>query len=296
MRRRPGTSATTISTTPTSKSLPARTCRSAGWATRSSPRTGSSQRGRTEDRGVGQGKESQNAIITQDLDARRHSSTSGIRSSRRYQRAPSHDALNVILGETLEHKRFFDKRSPAATICSAATGWPGHEGSSLPTRWIEPITSQGASSRARLARQQPRRPPRRHRVRRRSPLLNRANPTVSDVVETAPEGAGFAGQPPFLNAVVAGTTALNARSCSSGSLRIEREFGREDHRCRAPHARSRSDPARGRNDRRARSAGPASAVPHSWIRPRPGSTSGGGVSGSGHEADGGRLRLLAAGG
>jgi 2-amino-4-hydroxy-6-hydroxymethyldihydropteridine diphosphokinase len=69
-------------------------------------------------------------------------------------------------------------------------------------------------------------------VDRLSSILS--NPTVSDVIETAPEGEGFAGQPAFLNAVVAGTTALNARELLERLLEIEREFGRERPQAAAP--------------------------------------------------------------
>ena len=54
--------------------------------------------------------------------------------------------------------------------------------------------------------------------------------TLSDIVETNPEGpAGelLPGEPLFLNAVVAGTTALDARSLLEQLQAVEREFGRE---------------------------------------------------------------------
>jgi 2-amino-4-hydroxy-6-hydroxymethyldihydropteridine diphosphokinase len=49
---------------------------------------------------------------------------------------------------------------------------------------------------------------------------------VSEIVETEPEGEGVEGQPPYLNAVVAGETTLGARDLLDQLLRIEREFGR----------------------------------------------------------------------
>jgi 2-amino-4-hydroxy-6-hydroxymethyldihydropteridine diphosphokinase len=57
-----------------------------------------------------------------------------------------------------------------------------------------------------------------------------SNICLSDIVETDPEGpAGevLAGEPLFLNAVVTGTTALDARTLLDEMLAIEREFGRE---------------------------------------------------------------------
>jgi 2-amino-4-hydroxy-6-hydroxymethyldihydropteridine diphosphokinase len=69
-------------------------------------------------------------------------------------------------------------------------------------------------------------------VDRLSQLLE--NPRVSDVIETAPAGEAYAGQPPFLNAVVAGTTNLSARALLERLLSIEREFGRERPHAAAP--------------------------------------------------------------
>ena len=57
-----------------------------------------------------------------------------------------------------------------------------------------------------------------------------SNVVLSDIVETDPEGASgevLAAEPLFLNAVVAGTTTLDARSLLAELLAIEREFGRE---------------------------------------------------------------------
>jgi 2-amino-4-hydroxy-6-hydroxymethyldihydropteridine diphosphokinase len=69
-------------------------------------------------------------------------------------------------------------------------------------------------------------------VDRLSQLLS--NPKVADVIETAPHGEAYAGQPPFLNAVVAGTTTLSARALLERILAIEREFGRERPHATAP--------------------------------------------------------------
>ena len=49
---------------------------------------------------------------------------------------------------------------------------------------------------------------------------------MSDIVETEPEGAGTAGQPLYLNAVLVGETSLTARDLLDRLLAIEAEFGR----------------------------------------------------------------------
>jgi len=51
--------------------------------------------------------------------------------------------------------------------------------------------------------------------------------SVSDIVETDPEGEGLEDQPLFLNAAVSGTTTLGARALLDELLAIERDFGRE---------------------------------------------------------------------
>jgi 2-amino-4-hydroxy-6-hydroxymethyldihydropteridine diphosphokinase len=63
---------------------------------------------------------------------------------------------------------------------------------------------------------------------RLSPLLT--NVTLSDIIETDPEGPDgevLEHEPLFLNAVVTGWTALDARVLLDALLAIEREFGRE---------------------------------------------------------------------
>jgi 2-amino-4-hydroxy-6-hydroxymethyldihydropteridine diphosphokinase len=50
--------------------------------------------------------------------------------------------------------------------------------------------------------------------------------TLSDIVETDPEGAGLEGQPRYLNAAVAGTTTLDARALLGALLSIEADYGR----------------------------------------------------------------------
>jgi 2-amino-4-hydroxy-6-hydroxymethyldihydropteridine diphosphokinase len=54
-----------------------------------------------------------------------------------------------------------------------------------------------------------------------------SDPTVSDFIETEPEGEGLQDQPPYLNAIVVGHTTLEARDLLQALLDIEREFGRE---------------------------------------------------------------------
>jgi 2-amino-4-hydroxy-6-hydroxymethyldihydropteridine diphosphokinase len=58
--------------------------------------------------------------------------------------------------------------------------------------------------------------------------------TLSPVVETEPEGAGLEQQPPYLNAVVAGETSLEARELLERLLGIERDYGRSRPSPKAP--------------------------------------------------------------
>jgi 2-amino-4-hydroxy-6-hydroxymethyldihydropteridine diphosphokinase len=51
--------------------------------------------------------------------------------------------------------------------------------------------------------------------------------SLSDIVETDPEGKGLEDHPRFLNAAVSGTTTLGARALIDALLAIERDFGRE---------------------------------------------------------------------
>ena len=62
-------------------------------------------------------------------------------------------------------------------------------------------------------------------VDRLSALLDAAS--VSDFIETLPEGEGLEDQPPYLNAVIVGRTTLDARRLLDTLLDIERDFGRE---------------------------------------------------------------------
>src|SRR5262249_5490687 len=54
-----------------------------------------------------------------------------------------------------------------------------------------------------------------------------SNVTVSNLIETEPEGEGLAHQPMYLNAVLVGETHLPSRALLETLLAIEREFGRE---------------------------------------------------------------------
>lgn len=61
-----------------------------------------------------------------------------------------------------------------------------------------------------------------------------SNLTLSDVVETEPEGEAVEGDPLFLNAVLVGETALSARALLEELMNIERAFGRERRYAGAP--------------------------------------------------------------
>ena len=54
-----------------------------------------------------------------------------------------------------------------------------------------------------------------------------ANLTLSDIIETDPEGEAVQGQPLYLNAVVVGDTTLGAREVLDALIAIEEAFGRE---------------------------------------------------------------------
>ncbi|HEY7501750.1 MAG TPA: 2-amino-4-hydroxy-6-hydroxymethyldihydropteridine diphosphokinase, partial [Vicinamibacterales bacterium] len=62
-------------------------------------------------------------------------------------------------------------------------------------------------------------------IDRLTPLL--ADISVSQAIETEPEGDGLEGQPLYLNAAVVGTTSLDARALLLRLLETERRFGRE---------------------------------------------------------------------
>ena len=50
--------------------------------------------------------------------------------------------------------------------------------------------------------------------------------TLSDIIETEPDGDGLEGQPLYLNAVAVGETSFGARALLDRLLAIEAEFGR----------------------------------------------------------------------
>lgn len=51
--------------------------------------------------------------------------------------------------------------------------------------------------------------------------------TISDYIETEPEGRGLERQPLYLNGVAVGETSLTARELIETLLRIERDYGRD---------------------------------------------------------------------
>lgn len=58
--------------------------------------------------------------------------------------------------------------------------------------------------------------------------------SLSELIETEPEGEGFESQPLFLNAVIVGDTPLAPRALLEELLAIERAFGRVRPHARAP--------------------------------------------------------------
>ena len=140
--------------------------------------------------------------------------------------------LNVIIGETLEHKRFFEQAvsGPTDLLGRRADGAGTGEESCRRGGW------DGAVVATR------RRPGRRSRSAATSGdrqaamtfALDRLSRILSDVstshlIETEPKADGevLATEPLFLNAVVVGTPTLEARALLEELLAIERAFGRE---------------------------------------------------------------------
>jgi 2-amino-4-hydroxy-6-hydroxymethyldihydropteridine diphosphokinase len=62
-------------------------------------------------------------------------------------------------------------------------------------------------------------------VSRLQPLIS--NLTISDYIETEPEGEGLEDQPLYLNAVAVGETALTPRELLAALLAMEESYGRE---------------------------------------------------------------------
>jgi 2-amino-4-hydroxy-6-hydroxymethyldihydropteridine diphosphokinase len=58
-----------------------------------------------------------------------------------------------------------------------------------------------------------------------APLINGL--TLSELIETEPDGEGLQDQPLYLNAVAVGETALTARELLDALLAIEKAYGRE---------------------------------------------------------------------
>ena len=68
----------------------------------------------------------------------RRSSTNGVRESPTLSHARHRTMLNVIIGETLEHKRFFEQAvAGRADLLGRRADGAGTGGGVLPTRWIE---------------------------------------------------------------------------------------------------------------------------------------------------------------
>ena len=61
--------------------------------------------------------------------------------------------------------------------------------------------------------------------------------SLSEVIETEPEGEGFETQPLYLNAVIVGDTALSSRALLDALMAIEAAFGRERPYAGAPRTR-----------------------------------------------------------
>ena len=166
--------------------------------------------------------------------------------------------LRVILGETLEQKRFFEQAVAGRTdLLGRRADGAGTGGGVLPVRWIERdarawtrfsqvsiehtnILSIGLTSPSLSARTWATgggagfrgRTPRRPFLRPRS---------FPNYIETEPEGEGLQDQPLYLNAVAVGETDLAAREILDRLLAIERAYGRErPYPGAAAHARSRS--------------------------------------------------------
>ena len=117
--------------------------------------------------------------------------------------------LNVILGETLEHKRFFEQAvAGRADLLGRRAEGAGTGGGVLPTRWIRAVTAGERPAVVALGSNLgDRRAAITFAVHRLSRILS--NLALSDIVETEPEGPSgelLEGEPLYLNAVVSGTT------------------------------------------------------------------------------------------
>ena len=120
--------------------------------------------------------------------------------------------LNVILGETLEHKRFFEQALAGRTdLLGRRADGAGTGGGVLPhAGWIEQYVPTAAppGCRSRSAATWATATPRSPSPSSGSPRIL-SDLSVSALIETEPEGPGVSSdQPLYLNAVVIGETDL----------------------------------------------------------------------------------------
>jgi hypothetical protein len=86
----------------------------------------------------GKGEASQSSIITQDRDAAQAFMEKWRTRVEAVTNARHRTMLSVILGETLEHKRFFEQALAGRTdLLGRRAAGAGTGGGVLPTRWIE---------------------------------------------------------------------------------------------------------------------------------------------------------------
>jgi hypothetical protein len=86
----------------------------------------------------GKGEDAQNALIAQDRDAAQAFVDKWRPRVQAMTQARHRTMLNVILGETLEHKRFFDQAlAGRSDLLGRRADGAGTGGGVLPTRWIE---------------------------------------------------------------------------------------------------------------------------------------------------------------
>jgi hypothetical protein len=87
---------------------------------------------------AGKGKDAQNAVIAQDRDGAQAFVDQWRPRVQAMTQARHRTMLNVILGETLEHKRFFDQAlAGRSDLLGRRADGAGTGGGVLPTRWIE---------------------------------------------------------------------------------------------------------------------------------------------------------------
>jgi bacterioferritin (cytochrome b1) len=88
--------------------------------------------------GIGKGDEAQRRVITEDRDAAQAFVDKWRPRIAAMTQARHRTLLNVVLGETLEHKRFFDQAlAGRRDVLGRRTGGVSTGGGVLPTRWIE---------------------------------------------------------------------------------------------------------------------------------------------------------------